>query len=198
MIRKPEAKNQAELILSELAKHGLSLKRGHALDLVAKLEGFRGWNEYLAAEKQATVAEQPLKYLGPDFSELARKGWLTDLLLAAFFSHSAGNAVTTLYEWTSPDGKVYDLRLCGWANYKVTDDKGNVSFITSRNGRTDDYFHVLEIDASFDRVECIDAPFFEWIDEAGDPVGEIFDRIPADPSIEIARFSKYLAARNAH
>ena len=32
---------------------------------------------------------------------------------------------------------------------------------------------------------AIDHPFFEWVDAAGDPVGAVFDELPATPAREI-------------
>lgn len=49
MIRKPEAKDRAELLMRELSNDGCAIKRGRALDIVAKLEGCRDWNTFCAA-----------------------------------------------------------------------------------------------------------------------------------------------------
>lgn len=56
MIRKPNAKAQAEILMNDLAGMGFTLQRGKALDLVAKLEGYRGWNEFKKAQKDVPAA----------------------------------------------------------------------------------------------------------------------------------------------
>jgi hypothetical protein len=58
MIRKPDAKNRAELLMRELATDGLSVKRGRALDIIAKLEGHRDWNTFQAASSKCAAAPQ--------------------------------------------------------------------------------------------------------------------------------------------
>lgn len=60
MTRKPDPKAQAEILMADLAKLGFTLNRGKALDLVAKLEGFRGWNELSKARKAADAAARAL------------------------------------------------------------------------------------------------------------------------------------------
>lgn len=60
MLRKPEPKAQAKLLAKELAQLGLDLKHGQALNLVAKLNGFKGWNEMAAATPTASSASPAL------------------------------------------------------------------------------------------------------------------------------------------
>lgn len=56
MQRKPQAKSQADILVRELAAAGVALKHQKALELVAKLHGFKGWNEMSKAPEPASTA----------------------------------------------------------------------------------------------------------------------------------------------
>ncbi|MBC8739737.1 hypothetical protein F6X40_23780 [Paraburkholderia sp. UCT31] len=57
MLRIPDAKSQARLLVEELQALGLEIQNQHALDVVAKLQGFRNWNvmQGTPAKRKRTV-----------------------------------------------------------------------------------------------------------------------------------------------
>lgn len=195
MIRKPEAKRQAELIISELAGRGLALQRGHALELVAKLQGFQGWNEYIAApehnvkdspkeHKPEAQPSVPAAYFVGDLSELASRGanplWVSAIMLADHLSHATRDTCTILYEGTSANGGVHELRLCGFAEYELT-RTGAEAIRTSCKALTVEHLKFLGW-----TVECINEPYFEWINELGDPILSAFTILHTDVEHEIS------------
>lgn len=56
MQRKPQAKSQASILTRELAALGIRLKRQTALELVAKLNGFKSWHQMSGSSGAAIAA----------------------------------------------------------------------------------------------------------------------------------------------
>ena len=190
MIRTPEAKRQAELLMKELALQGMTLRRGKALDIIAKLQGFKGWNELAAAASKTaagtlppTKADAPLCYLVSGMPETAEHEVVDCSRLAAFLKHDGRDTTTTLMNYTAPLGGVYRLQLSGQVRYEYAGADGGTLTISSRDGL--DAFDAAMQDAPDEGIVVIDKPFFEWVDEAGDPVGEVFDELPTSPAREI-------------
>ena len=113
MIRKPNAKAQAEILMNDLAGMGFNLQRGKALDLVAKLEGYRGWNEFSKAQKDAEAAapapaetadEKALKYAFDIPQALFDKNnEVSDDHLAVFLEHQK-DQVSVLLQGVTGNG----------------------------------------------------------------------------------------------
>ena len=190
MIRTPDAKRQAELLMKELRLQGLTLQRGKALDIIAKLQGYKSWNELTAAASKAAsdaqppaVPNSPLCYLVPGMPETAEHELVDCARLAAFLKHDGRDANTALMNYTAPLGGVYRLQLSGQVRYEHVGADGTSVAICSRDGL--DAFDVAMRDAPDEGLIVIDKPFFEWVDEAGDPVGEVFDELPTSPAREI-------------
>lgn len=59
MIRTPEPRNQAEVLVATLAALGITLGRRQSLDVIAKLSGYKGWNEYAADLKKPVPQPKP-------------------------------------------------------------------------------------------------------------------------------------------
>jgi hypothetical protein len=53
MINQANAKAQAKLLSQELRQRGTILNHSEALDLIAKLQGFRSWLEFAVAAQKA-------------------------------------------------------------------------------------------------------------------------------------------------
>lgn len=189
MIRTPEAKRQAELLMTELSLQGLTLQRGKALDIIAKLQGYKGWNELAAAAAKAAAVESPLAvpgsplcYLVPGMPETAGLELVDCSRLAAFLKHEGRDTTTTLLNYTAPLGGVYRLQLSGRVRYEYVAADGSPVAICSRDGL--EAFDAAMQNAP-DEGTIIDKPFFEWVDAAGDSVGQVFDELPAEPVREI-------------
>lgn len=115
MNRKPTPKSQAEIIIAELAGLGFTLQRGKALDLVAKLEGYKGWNELLKAQKKAKASaavsvpkpsKPTLKYDAPIPAELfSRQGAVSDEVLAIHFKQARVDSVRSILYDVTHTGK---------------------------------------------------------------------------------------------
>lgn len=211
MIRKPAPKAQAEIIIADLARQGFDMKRGHALDLVAKLHGYRGWNEFQAATKKAKeavdVAVAPAPAVAPEISYspviagyfnekvFIREGSvdIDDRYLVAYLGHHRRDSSTELLS-TTLKGETYSLRICGRVRFSVRDSlTGVAKDFRSDDGLTDEYVHALTVARDSEEVQGFDEhPFFEWINGAGDPVGGAFDRISPDPQVEIDKLKSEL------
>lgn len=200
MIRTPQAKQQAEILIAELNRRGTKLPWSHALEIVARMQGFRGWNTLCAAASAAQKApavapdkQPPGSYLVPGIEALAHNGHITDARLAAFLGHCHRDQSTTLLVWTAPDGQEYELRLCGlvWFDYRQPD--GTLVSVHSSDGLP-----------AFDRMTAEtqqvpqelhtqhNSPFFEWLNANSDPVGDVFETISANPQDEIASLQRML------
>lgn len=186
MIRTPEAKRQAEILMSEVARHGLTLQRGNALDIVAKMQGLKGWNELSAADAKAPLdiaPALPAAYEVAGLEQLAAMEVVDCRRLAAFLKHGSRDATTTLLNFTAPDGGVYRLQLCGQVRFDYLAGNGAVNTVRSSDGLAayDAAEHAAE-------GECtvLDTPFFEWVDAAGDPIGAVFEELPISPEREIS------------
>lgn len=188
MIRTPEAKRQAEILMNELSLQGFALQRGKALEIIAKLQGYKGWNELAAAASPTvagaspTMAENPLSYLVSGMPETDELEFVDCARLAAFLKHDGRDATTALMNYTAPLGGVYRLQLSGRVRYEYVGAEGSTVAICSRDGL--EAFDAAMLNAP-DEVTVINKPFFEWVDAAGDPVGQVFDELPTAPAREI-------------
>lgn len=195
MIRKPEAKNQAELLVKELATQGITVARGIALNIVAKQQGFRGWNEFCAAEKAPAKAAsgKSLCYQIGDISHLSPSSEVSDYHLAAYLQHGTRDQTSTLLTWVSEGGDEYELRLCGQTRIEVRSGS-DVREIRSADGVASTFNAALSVLAQGQplSLECLDSPFFEWLDEIGDPVGDVMSTISVRPEDEIAALKEML------
>jgi len=193
MIRTPEAKRQAEILITEMAKHGTTLKRGHALDIVAKQQGYKGWNELVAASS-TIIASPPAQYAVPGLTEIARHGQIQDINLAGLLRHGR-DQTTDLLAWTAPDGETYVLRLCGRAQFDYTAPDGSCATVRSSDG-LQAYQQALSKVPRDARRE-IDNPFFEWVTSEGCAVGEVFEEISVNAQEEVESFQRMLAHDNS-
>lgn len=192
MIRTPEAKRQAEILMSEVARHGLTLQRGNALDIIAKMQGLKGWNELSAADAKTPLdltPTPPLAYEVAGLEQLAMLEAVDCQRLSAFLKHDSRDAATTLLNFTAPDGGVYRLQLCGQVRYDYQAGDGEVITVRSSDGLT--AFDAAEQEVVGERT-VIDTPFFEWVDAAGDPIGAVFEELPISPEREISVLRLYL------
>lgn len=60
MQRKPQAKSQADILVREMKAAGTPIKRQQALDMVARMSGFRDWNAMAAAPQEANTSAAPV------------------------------------------------------------------------------------------------------------------------------------------
>lgn len=196
MIRIPEAKKQAEIIIEKMAGLGCKVKRGQALDLVANLQGFQGWNELSAASKILSAPpawkDSTFGYKCENFSCITHNGMVEDNILAIFLGHSSDDAYTTLLTWTSKDGVEFDLRICGFVKIRIDFPNGDVQYVTSLSGNFPEAEKWLNNPPAGTLVELESNAYFEWIDEGGDPIGNSFDTISIDTAKEVKRFEEFL------
>lgn len=199
MIRKPEAKNRAELLMRELTSDGFTLKRGRALDIVAKLEGCRDWNTFCAADtSQPAVASGYPEYAVGNLVQVSRFGRVDDVCLAAFLQHSSPDDHTTLYILETPEGNKYELRLCGSVMFGVTDPKTQMlTYYSSANGLTEQYIEALALLRRQAHPEFLRNPYFEWINEDGDPVVDVSDTIWVNVKDEVREFLQLMGISKA-
>lgn len=61
MIRTPEPRTQAEILTETLAAKGITLGRRESLEVIAKISGYKGWNEYAAELKKVKAAPEVKK-----------------------------------------------------------------------------------------------------------------------------------------
>ena len=176
MIRKPDAKNRAELLLSELSNDGFTLKRGRALDIVAKLEGCRDWNTFCAAapENQQAAGTGP-EYAVGSLVKAAQFGRVDSVCLAALLQHSGHEDSTVLYRWESPEGKKFELRLSGTALFGLTEpETGHHVYHSSANGLTQEFIQAWERSRQQANPEFLRRPCLQWFNEEGRLVADLF------------------------
>jgi hypothetical protein len=189
MLRTPEAKRQAEILVAEMGLLGLSLQRGKALEVIAKLQGFKGWNELSAAASKPQAVASPLAYAVKDMPVNEALDYIESARLAAALKHASRDATTTLLNFTAPDGSSYRLQLSGQVRYEYTNADGLLVTIRSHDGLAT---YDAAIAAANGEVSVLDDPFFEWVSEIGDPVGEPFEDLPTDPERELMVFKGVL------
>jgi hypothetical protein len=168
MIRTPQAKQQAEILTAELNRRGTKLPWSQALEIVARMQGFKCWNALSAAAQatpdpaapNAVPAVPSVRYQVPGIEAVALNGQIGDARLADFLGHFGRDQSTTLLVWKAPDGQQYELRLCGQGPQ--------------------------------DNPERDNSPYFEWLNDASDPVGGVFDSISANPQDEIDALQRML------
>jgi len=232
MISEPTLNEQAELLIAGLAKLEVTLDynqvleiiepqegapdwvlefkslnwrmgREEALDFLAKLGGFKGWNEYLADNRPAhhkriVISTDMAWYLNKTlysckaipFTALAENCLISDLQLAAYFRHSSENSCTELHRWTSANGDVYRLHLVGSFKFLLPFKDGTASYVSSGDGFTPGYMRAIAAyikEPGSPLNECIHAPYFEWVNEYGEPIEKAFHQIPLDASQEMSR-----------
>ena len=143
MLRKPEPKSQAKLLAKELANLGLSLKHGQALDLIAKLHGYKGWNELAAATAAAdtgspvAVPDYLLSLMEAVVNSADDTGCTDDLTVASAEAIEAlSEATMALREGKAPEDPEARKSLSNsWSVYDVRSIRPDLS--------EEDAFHVL-------------------------------------------------------
>lgn len=194
MIRKPDAKNRAELLMRELATDGMSIKRGRALDIVAKLEGHRDWNTLQAASlKRTEVAQLRDDYEVGSLGTLSHFGRVLDVTLSAHLQHSGPDDHTRLYTWTAPDGEKFELRLCGSTRFEDVDPQtGEARIYSSADGLSAEFLEAYGRFKVRPDHEYLDNPYYEWINEAGDPVADVLETVWVNVKDEVRQFQQML------
>lgn len=195
MIRKPDAKNRAELLMRELAKDGMAVKRGRALDIVAKLEGHRDWNTLHAASSTCAAAPQEhVDYEVGSLGTLSQFGRILDVTLSAHLQHTSPDDHTRLYTWMAPTGERFELRICGSTRFEDVDPRtGEARVYSSAEGLTSEFIEAYERFQQRQNREYLDNPYYEWINEDGDPVGNVLETIWVNVKDEVQHFQQMLS-----
>lgn len=136
---------------------------------------------------KATHGASALAYSVGFIGALAVDGQVSDFTLAGHLQHGTRDAATTLLTWRSPEGETFELRLCGQVRVRLTADSDEVRSV---DGNTRAY--KAASGALSTAYEVIESPFFEWLDEKGDPVGDVFDSISANAEDEVAELVSML------
>jgi len=197
MIRKPDAKNRAELLLSELSNDGFTLKRGRALDIVAKLEGCRDWNTFCAAapENQQAAGTGP-EYAVGSLVKAAQFGRVDSVCLAALLQHSGHEDSTVLYRWESPEGKKFELRLSGTALFGLTEpETGHLVYHSSANGLTPEFVQAWERSRQQANPEFLRRPCLQWFNEEGRLVVDLFVPLSVNVMDAVHEFQQLMTRR---
>lgn len=113
---------------------------------------------------------------------------ISDYRLAAGLGHTKRTASTLLLETTlNSDGQSYGLCLAGYIEWR--DHATNTVF--DQSCISESQIDALESGANGIAVEH--SPWFEWVDEDGNPVGDVFDAISLDAPVEIGRLEQMFA-----
>lgn len=124
-----------------------------------------------------------------DIAPYAYKGMVSDVALAFALQHGEGDGDTLMT--TTVDGVEYDLRIVG--GYTLNTENGS---IYSTSGFSEYTANELVIDAAVIGGDASFTPWFEWINEDGDAMGDIFDEISVVPSIEVAKLHALLQSED--
>jgi hypothetical protein len=110
---------------------------------------------------------------------------ITDIRLARGLDHS-DSCVTPLLSIYNHEDNEYTLRICG--NYTISYLNSGMTISQDLN---DQQIRMLEakesLPVSVPIAETL-YPYFEWIDQDGTPVGEVFDSISLTADEEAAKF----------
>lgn len=125
-----------------------------------------------------------------DLSQIAKiavKGVVSSFQLAGFLEHNSPED-STVIGLSHVEGKLVQLRVRGFANFRITGRFWRVIHVESTHGLNEEYLEVLSRHNTSSRVEVLDAPVFELTDEKGGAVGLPFAELPvADFLSAVAR-----------
>lgn len=127
-----------------------------------------------------------------DVASYAKQGaeTISDIRLAFRLGYKHRNETTEHLLSTTINGEEYSLRLCGCLHVTSDAEEDRSVFGDELTEAIIDGFESKGEDSKF---SLDSAPWFEWINNAGDPVGDIIDEINLDPNVEIKKLNDLIA-----
>ena len=140
--------------------------------------------------------EAPPAYL-IDLSEHARQavGEISGIRLAAGLGHTKSHSMTELLV-AEVDGKKYALQISGYINGYDHANERDVDHSTLSEEQISELEKPLSEVNGERSVELESGPWFEWVDEQGSPVGDVFDVISLNPEHEVGNLNRLLLQDN--
>lgn len=122
---------------------------------------------------------------------LADASEITDVRLAVRLGHTRAHSQTVLLQ-TKVDNQAYTLILAGYI-------EGFDPQVGPYDTATISACQLEQLELPWEKrsewgqnLDAEHGPWFEWVDVDGNPVGDVFDRIPLDPALEIEHLKKML------
>jgi hypothetical protein len=129
-----------------------------------------------------------------DIEKFAKQGCekISDIRLAAALRHTKDHSKTTLMLVTVNE-REYALDLCGYVG--AVDLASGNAYGTSIPVEVVDWLETApeERAKTLINVHMENAPWFQWVDADGDPVGDVLDAISLSPKVEFLKLKQLVS-----